>query len=788
MADQFTSGTITFSGTNNTNLETADSRWSKLPGVTSSAVVYNGRLAASSTSSGPGYRYNGESPPSADYSVRCDLTMIGQNASYSSGPMLRAADNGASRDGYWFRHKHGTGWQVFRYLAGAATQIGGTIAATYATGRTYTVEATVVGDTVQLAVEDMVILTATDASPLTAAGKIGVQPVSTTTAGEHLDNLEGWATDGLVTYPGSTQVLADAAWTWFSGPEAVSYNGYTYLGYITSAGDVAIAKINESTLATTSTVLHAALEVDDHDNPSVTIRPDGRILVMYSIHNDPSGTRRRISTNAEDITAWGSEAVISSGITTPCSYANTYRLSQSGKIYDFFRSGQGGVGTNPWVVITSSDEGDTWSGQTSILTETNERPYPVFWSNGVDRIDMLYNNGPPEEVVSSVYHAYAKLDGSNNLLWYKTDGTLIGSAISPASAGSLVYDGTTDESWVWDVITGPDGYPWALWVKFLGGTTNHRVMFSRWTGSAWSTPVDICKAGIAWATGDPNYSPGARFDTVDPTHIYVGRLTEAGAAPFEYATADGGATWTKLRQLAEGGTGKWMRPISPVNRAANVAAIFATGTYTSYTSYSMVARVFAAAAQSGEIAASGVAQAAGAGTLAANVSVAAVGVSLAGGAAAASASIPLSAVGLSVSGGAATPVATVTISAAGLAEAAGIASGAVEGPGSISASGSAVAGGSGALAVTIHLVATGAAQAGGDAPVATTVTLTAAGLAQALGQGGLSIQIPLAAAGAAQAGGAASLSLGAGIVLVRDARYVVSNARALRVSGSTHAR
>ncbi len=597
MAYQFTSGTITFAGTNNTALETADNRFVKLPGATSTAVVYNGRLAASSTSSGPQYRYTGESPPSADYSVKCDLTMIGQNASYSSGPMLRAAVNGSNRDGYWFRHKHGTGWQIFRYLSGAATQIGATVPATYSTGRTYDMQATVVGDTVQLAVEDMVILTAVDASPLTAAGYLGVGPGSVTGSGEHLDNLEGWTTDGLVTYPESTQVLANAAWTWFNAPEAVSYNGYTYLGYITSAGDIGIAKINETTLSATTAVVHAALEVDDHDNPSVTIRADGRILLMYSKHNDAAGIRCIISTNAEDITAWGTETIISTGITTPCSYANTFKLSDSGKIYNFFRSGQGASGTVPWAFITSSDDGATWSGQTNILTETNATPYPRFWSNGVDRIDMLYVANHPELGLSSVYHAYAELDGSNNLVWYTTDGTSIGSSVSPASEGTLIFDATSIDAWVWDIHAGPDGHPWTLWVKFAGGgTNNHRLMFSRWTGSAWATPVDICKMGIAWATGDPNYSPGARFDAVDPTHIYVGRLTEAGAAPFEYITTDGGDTWSKLRQLAEGGTAKWLRPISPINRASKVAAIFATGTYTSYTSYSMAAKVFEAAA------------------------------------------------------------------------------------------------------------------------------------------------------------------------------------------------
>lgn len=379
-------------------------------------------------------------------------------------------------------------------------------------------------------------------------------------------------------------IEGNGIWTWFTDPRAVYYNGNTYIGWVNSSGSIGITKYNHTSRSSSSFILSASLEVDDHDNAAILIRPDGRILAMYGKHNDTSGFRYRISTNAEDITAWGSEVVRSSGITLPVSYSNPFYLSQSGKIYCFFRSGAGGVGTNPWGMVESSDYGATWSNpQFNFLTNTGARPYPKWVSNGVDRIDIMTTNCHPNEGVSSIYHFYGKLDGSNVIQYYKTDGTLIGTSVTVSDL-TLIYDGTTKEAWVWDITYGSDGNPRVVFVKFES-TTDQRFMFSRWTGSAWTTPVEITSGGQYLYSGEQNYSGGICFDSKRPDTVYLSKQVGSYWEIQHWRTADDGATWAKQRDITTGSTVKNCRPYSPRNHNGDLPVIWWSGTYTSYTNY-----------------------------------------------------------------------------------------------------------------------------------------------------------------------------------------------------------
>src|SRR5699024_4765610 len=54
--------------------------------------------------------------------------------------------------------------------------------------------------------------------------------------------------------------------------------------------------------------LHPGLESDDHDNPALWHRADGRWLAVYSRHKSDDLTRWRIS-EVDDPTRWGPEEV-----------------------------------------------------------------------------------------------------------------------------------------------------------------------------------------------------------------------------------------------------------------------------------------------------------------------------------------------------------------------------------------------------------------------------------------------------------------------------------------------
>ena len=142
----------------------------------------------------------------------------------------------------------------------------------------------------------------------------------------------GKAIVGGVSLYAEKSVYSNGVWTWFSDPRAVYYNGATYIGSITAGGSPTISKYVHATGVTTQFILHSLLEQDDHNNPSIYILPDGRIVCFYSKHSTGTdGPRYRISTNPEDITAWDSEVVMT-GLTAPTCYTNPHYLSKTGKL------------------------------------------------------------------------------------------------------------------------------------------------------------------------------------------------------------------------------------------------------------------------------------------------------------------------------------------------------------------------------------------------------------------------------------------------------------------------
>src|SRR5664279_6201457 len=83
------------------------------------------------------------------------------------------------------------------------------------------------------------------------------------------------------------ELVADGAWCWFQDPRAVHHVGIynrTYIGYVTSVGDIDVVSQDAGTAALAHSTLHVALQADDHDAPGLVALPDGRIAVFYSRH------------------------------------------------------------------------------------------------------------------------------------------------------------------------------------------------------------------------------------------------------------------------------------------------------------------------------------------------------------------------------------------------------------------------------------------------------------------------------------------------------------------------
>ena len=175
--------------------------------------------------------------------------------------------------------------------------------------------------------------------------------------------------------PQVVEIAPDGAWTWFNDERAIRLeNGNLLVGYVRSDGRIAVTNYDPKSGERHETVLggEGAVEVDDHNNPSLTQLPDGRVLAVYSRHHTDPHFFWRISTNADPRTEydWGAERV--EEVPARNTYANTFLLrGEDDRIYNFQRS----INFNPALLI-SDDLGESWGDPIHFITagSGNQRP------------------------------------------------------------------------------------------------------------------------------------------------------------------------------------------------------------------------------------------------------------------------------------------------------------------------------------------------------------------------------------------------------------------------------
>ena len=387
--------------------------------------------------------------------------------------------------------------------------------------------------------------------------------------------------------------VGDGAWSWFGDPRAVTHDGRTYVGWVDQEGDIKVSSYDHATGERVTAVLHSRLQQDDHANPSIQVRPDGRLVVYYSAHVGPA-MHYRVSAQPEDVTAWDPPQAVDEN--TPGNFGYTYpnpiRLEDEGRTYLFWRGGN----YNP--TFSFQDDGETtWSSPArTLITNPGSRPYVKYDASGGDTIHVAYTNLHPGEQAniardSNIY--YARVQGGDI---ERVGGQQIGSLddpITPAE-GDLVWDQAAP-AWIHDVAADASGNPVLVFASFPT-VTDHRYHYARWTGSAWQVN-EITAAGGSFAEESgrsPRYSGGITLDHEDPTRVYLSRQIGAGAWQVETrTTANGGASWSAPTVVSGGG--KNVRPVSPRGMAAtggDQSVLWMNGPYFNYEEYGTAINAF----------------------------------------------------------------------------------------------------------------------------------------------------------------------------------------------------
>ncbi len=359
------------------------------------------------------------------------------------------------------------------------------------------------------------------------------------------------------------------------------YNGKTYFAFCDGDGKARVAQFNHSTRAWTISpvIVSGALQVDTHCGPSVLVRSSDHKIVLAVAPHDLAHLYIAVSTNAEDITAWGSSTDIHSTLGgTSYTYANLFQLSgESGKIHLFYRDYVSGTSTGSLGHSTSTDGGATWAAQDVIYSVSGKASYWAISSDDTARIDIVTTDGSAGDGnVASVYHFYYT-GGS----YYKSAGTLITAGL-PLGVASItkIYDSATSGSAraLYDTLTN-GGNPVSVWASYnvAGSGSPSNYWYASCSSGVWTVNVIDSTGSVP----DVFAEGGVAIDATAPTRVFVSKKTSSVWQMFTYDTADAGATWTAVQKTTDSllrPTDAYnLRPRSPRNAVSTLSGVWFFG-------------------------------------------------------------------------------------------------------------------------------------------------------------------------------------------------------------------
>ncbi|MCA1720152.1 MAG: BNR repeat-containing protein [Actinobacteria bacterium] len=384
-------------------------------------------------------------------------------------------------------------------------------------------------------------------------------------------------------------VLGDgAAWCWFSDPRSVylrSPRPHTLTAWIDSTGRIVVSSFDHGTRQAAWVTLRTLFAVDDHNNPSLLVHPDGRVSVFWSGHNE-GAIWIRTMTRPGDIASFGPSRAITAFAPGDrvVTYTNPILLpGESGRIYLFFRSGY-----LHQAFITSDDDGLTWSPAVVAVEEPNQWPYVKYDSDGASTIAMAFTDGHPDERKSSVFYSAIRagqyLHANGSVIKQVVDGPL-----TPAQ-GDLLWSAADSgvSGWVHDVALDAAGHPVVVFAT-IPSPTDHRYHYARYDGTAWKVQ-QLATAGGAIATNgrEPSYSGGITLDHANPSIVYLSRPAADPAVDEieRWRTPDAGASWV-AEAITSASTETNVRPVRPrgLPSDAQMQAIWMSGPYPYFTSF-----------------------------------------------------------------------------------------------------------------------------------------------------------------------------------------------------------
>jgi hypothetical protein len=250
------------------------------------------------------------------------------------------------------------------------------------------------------------------------------------------------------------------SWSFFGDPRAISHDEHTFTGWISTTGNVWVARYTKGGKLS-KRLIFRGLGRDDHNNPSLVVRRDGHLMVFFAPHSGrslpPPGIksvmRYMVSREPYSIREFGKVHTVPTNVPGGLGYTYPNPVPLVDKLWLFWRGG----GWNPTFSYT--EDGVTWVRARELVRFGHgQRPYAKYVGGGGRRIHAIFSDGHVSSWQNSRH--YLRYEAGD---LYAADGRHLGSLKSvPLHTSKLDhvyrYSARGGRAWPQDIaLTADDG-------------------------------------------------------------------------------------------------------------------------------------------------------------------------------------------------------------------------------------------------------------------------------------------------------------------------------------------
>ena len=347
--------------------------------------------------------------------------------------------------------------------------------------------------------------------------------------------------------------LGAGSWSFFGDPRAISHDGHTFTGWISTTGNLWVARYTRGGQLSKKLIFRG-LGRDDHNNPSLVFRRDGHLMVFFCPHSGrdlpppgiPSVMRYMVGLQKHSIAEFGRVHTVPTNVPGGLGYTYPNPIQLEDKLWLFWRGG----GWNPTFAYT--EDGRDWvPARELVRSHTGQRPYAKYVGDGRRRIHAIFSDGHVSSYRNGLH--YLRYEGGD---LYAAGGRRLGSLKNvPLDISELDqvyrYSSSGGRAWPQDIALTSEGRPRIVYIRRTGsGDTYYYALHD---GTRWQSRRIVAAGG--------NFA-GATFDHDDPRYVYLSRQLGRWRQAEQWFTPDDGRTWSH-RQLTADPSGFCVRPVTP---------------------------------------------------------------------------------------------------------------------------------------------------------------------------------------------------------------------------------